>query len=315
MQTPNRDPRTIGASDISVIMGESGYESILNLFLRLTGKTDWGDTSPSALWGQDVEKAILDNYSRRFMGGGKFTEYGRTFYDAKNQNFAATPDAVYLQAGREPIIVDAKNYLHSNFILQAMWQIHCFNSETRLSTPAHHAIFHCADWGEPQPVKYDWNEELFDVILDAVMKFMKDYVEPQKMPAPDGHVKARKALMEIYPMPQKDKKMKIPATERIEFVAKELNEMKEIKNVQEEAIRAFENEICQYLDEKNAYGVEFRDGGAIIRYDVSGKLRYRDAVEHLISTGAISQAQWLNVSGDDRFKGSGSRIIRITKGK
>lgn len=314
------NPRSIGASDIPMLVQESTYGSPLSLWFRVTGRTNWDDsTSASAEWGLLIEDAIINHFEINFLKprGLEFTARQKRLIHPEIDHYRATPDAV-LEAAPEPFVFDAKNYAAQSHILQALWQMWVFNENAKAENRpvAEFAIYHIAGLNrEPQPEIYRWNQELFDTILAMVEKFWEENILRDMPPEADAHLKNKEMLAKLMPisdMARKDKKRKT-ATPEVKDLLRRYAWLREAGNEIAEAKRHFEYQILQFIG--SDYGVDGEDAGGMIWYETVGAVKYVDLIEYLAVKHDIPVSEIIELKQDSRFRGKSSRTARYLSPK
>jgi putative phage-type endonuclease len=185
----------IGASEISVLLGESEWMSNLELYYRKIGE-DEGERSDNELmlWGRLLEPAIRDEVARR--ADVTLLDAPARLLRSKVRPWAiATPDAITTPAG-EP--VEVKNLSHGydpegwavqvpeKYMLQAQHQM--------LVTGAERCLFGALLWGSR--LIWEWiprDEQRVRHIIAAGDAFWH-CVEARTPPPSDGNPGARKVL-------------------------------------------------------------------------------------------------------------------------
>lgn len=193
---PNRDPKTIGASDVVAIVGLSEYSTAFDVALRITGRVGWehSASSDAAEWGHDIEPSILNHWER--TNNILLPVRGQTFYDPNIKWAAATPDGINHD---HPVCVDAKNMDYSkskrfadglpeDFTVQGTWQAGIYNKwaakyEFPLLTCS---VFHVAIGNRPpKPYVVNYDESLFEKLMILVTNFReKALADDFDFPAP-----------------------------------------------------------------------------------------------------------------------------------
>lgn len=220
---PNRDPKTIGASDVVAIAGLSEYSSAFDIALRITGRVGWEHSvsSESASWGTLIEPAILNHWEQHASGGILLPVRGQTFYHPEIKWAAATPDGINHE---HPACVDAKNMDYSkskrfadglpeDFTVQGTWQAGIYNRwAAKYDFPLLTcSIFHVAIGNRPpRPYVVNYDDALFEKLVVLVNNFRNkalsgdfDFPLPtpqtERAPAEIGRATARQGqLMKKY---------------------------------------------------------------------------------------------------------------------
>lgn len=179
---PNRDPKTIGASDVVAIVGLSEYSTAFDVALRITGRVGWehSASSDAAEWGHDIEPSILNHWER--TNNILLPVRGQTFYDPNIKWAAATPDGINHD---HPVCVDAKNMDYSkskrfadglpeDFTVQGTWQAGIYNRwAAKYNFPLLTcSIFHVAIGNRPpRPYVVNYDDALFEKLVVLVNNF------------------------------------------------------------------------------------------------------------------------------------------------
>ncbi len=193
---PNRDPKTIGASDVVAIVGLSEYSTAFDIALRITGRVGWehSTSSKAARWGIRLEDDILDDFEEE--NGILLPVRGQTFYHPEIEWAAATPDGINHE---HPACVDAKNMDYSkskrfadglpeDFTVQGTWQAGIYNRwAAKYDFPLLTcSVFHVAIGNRPpKPYVVNYDGALFEKLMVLVTNFRnKALADDFDFPAP-----------------------------------------------------------------------------------------------------------------------------------
>jgi putative phage-type endonuclease len=184
----------IGASEISVLLGASEWESNLNLYYRKIGEAPDDDNEESEwlFWGKALEDKIRAELCRR--AGVELIHEGVLLRSNLHHWALATPDG--LTTDGEP--VESKNIawgydatewaeqIPENYYLQCQQQM--------LVTGASRCLFGALLWGSK--LIWEWvprDEQAIQRIIAAGQRFWRQ-VEKREPPLSDGHPGARRIL-------------------------------------------------------------------------------------------------------------------------
>ena len=199
----------IGASEISVVLGASSWESILDLYFR---KVDHQFEDPQAdapdpfvedewlLWGRRLEHEIRSELCAR--AGVKMVQRNVLLRSTAHHWALATPDGL-TEAG-EP--VEAKNiawgYDPEEWAEQIPEKYYLQVQQQMLVTGAQRALFGALLWGSR--LIWEWvprDERTIARIVAAGSEFWQR-VQRAEPPLSDGHPNARRALGRLAVVPQ-----------------------------------------------------------------------------------------------------------------
>ena len=317
-QHPQRDPKTIGASDVAKICEESNYkEGIFNVWMRLTGRIDWDNSDAGHLWwGKMVENPILDHFEKKY--NIKLVRQPG-YVHRKYEWAAATPDGM---CTNNRYMVDAKNiswqnpsfsdWLHSSYPdeykIQVHWQAFCANSV--LQQHLKNGYLHVQLAGEEPndrlvPINYDFMRDLFKVVSD----FREAYVLTDTPPPNDASKEYAQFLAKYFDSPVKDDYIEADAA--AEALMRQLYDHDRFRKQTETAYQYTQNELMNKVGDK--YGIISEQFGKFIWYEVGGRVSDSKIVEILRKKLRMSDATIEKLRNEHR--GESYRVARFYPSK
>jgi putative phage-type endonuclease len=191
----NARGKGIGASEIAIILGESEWASILELYYDKTGEYDRDEGRQEdewLLWGRKLEGEIISELCSR--AGVEIASRGTLLRSRLHHWALATPDA--MTTAGEP--VETKNiawgYEADEWAEQIPEKYYLQCQQQMLVTGADRCLFGALLWGSR--LIWEWvprDEVAIDRIVAGGSKFW-GHVTRREPPLSDGHKGARKVL-------------------------------------------------------------------------------------------------------------------------
>lgn len=257
----------IGASEIGALLGVDPHKTPLDLFTERVCPTEH-EPEDHQRWGLDVERPILEHWSRKRGWPLKKTT-GRTLTTEKAPHLCATPDALARIPGSKLVVPDAKNvqrfapgrlqwgepgtgevpthYAAQIVVLVGICEM---NAPGSFSDTGHLVASIEGAPPEDWPVTYD--ADLFGFLHDKAAQFIRDHVLTGK--PPEGWEQDRRALEYVAARYRKVTQAMRPATEKAVALVASLRTMDATVKAAEQERDAVKAQLLEEIGE--APGIE-----------------------------------------------------------
>lgn len=187
----------VGASEIAVVLGASGWGSILGLYYSKLGATDPDDDQPEEhqQWGTLLQDAILGELARR--AGVKIAAREPHLRSTEHAWMLATPDAITTDG--EPM--ECKNISYGydendwDVGIPEKYYLQC--QQQMAVTGSKRCLFGVLLWGSR--MIWEWvprDEAVIAKIVKAGSRFWQRVIDREEPPA-DGHPEGRRILAKL----------------------------------------------------------------------------------------------------------------------
>lgn len=276
---------TLGASEIASVMGVDLYRNILDIALEKLGKIEPFEGNQFTEWGNRLEIAIAEGYADRMGNAVRYAPKGKgTIVHPKHDWMSATPDAM--------VYIPGQNHAVDRFLtIPGGYDVSLADRGLEVKN---RGWFNRDAWGEPgtdqAPVEVvaqcqwsmgitglkrwdiavllggnnlgiyhiEFDEELFNDMVNIGHAFWHTYIVPGVLPPLDGSATATRYLNQKYSLHGMD--LKEPNAEVLED-ARKLHEAREKIKHWEEAKAEKENLLKEFIG--NAAGIQLPKRGTI----------------------------------------------------
>jgi len=259
MNKLKRNPKTIGASDIAVLCGESQFKNVtvFNVWDRIVNSKPFDSNGDDTMeWGHYMEPAGLNWFEKQYAV--KLIR-GKTFYHPDKPLYGCTPDG-----WKYPYVVNVKNVSHNvhlwddnncpnDYRLQSLWETYIMSTVT--DAPIEKSYLFPIIFGRfPKERIVQFNQDMISNVLDIVQDFADNYIEPKKLPPNDASEAYGKHLANFFTVPKE--KIYLDADKEFEQLALQYQQQVTFVEQCQENMQYIKNEIIAKIGD--AYGIKIR---------------------------------------------------------